>query len=181
MLRRTKAAEERAAAVEARLNQPAQPQGPSAADKAREAEEERAALAVMNDQEKAMYHMAKEVRNLKAALPNVQLQLQDGNDKASFSSYVTANPKYQRYAADVEKAHGEFTKLGQFVQRRAVLAFVVGNAVLNSKEPGKQKRAAAGRVRAQTTRGSGVRSDTGGTRSSKGSLVSRMERDDVPI
>lgn len=156
---------------------------PAPRDTAKEEADERAALAAMTDQEKTQYFMAKEIRHLKQQVGQVGLQTHDATDRASFSAYLTANPRFEKYRDEVERLHREHAARGGGpVNREFLLSLVVGQAVLKAKPSvAKQKRAAAQRVNGQRVGGGSVRSNTGAAKSKGGSLVQRMEEQDIAI
>ena len=113
-----------------------------------EAAQERERLAIMTPEERTEYRLAKAERNTQRTLQNMQMQHQDALDKASYDAKATMDPRYKRYAPEVDKRLRDLRAQGQNVSRDALLKFILGEKLLerDAGATAKQKTAAGKRV-----------------------------------
>lgn len=154
---------------------------------AREAAEEREALAGMTEDQRATYLLAKETRNLKAQSARTDLLLRSNGDQVAFGRVLQRSPQFAKFEAEVERRHQSILNTGGFTTRQIILEQLIGERALKGQGVvSQQKQRAQQRVQSQrsgTGGGRGARGDGGTQRTSNGrdSLVSRMERDNPVI
>ena len=160
---RTQRATERAefqrqlADINARLSQP------SAADRAMQEVQERERVALMAPEERIAYEVGKVRNEVRQELQRSNFVNQTASDAASFRSSVTSDPIARKYEAKVDATAREQEARGQFVPRKMILSYLVGEDVMAKAQRDRAKQARSGRQRvaAQTTRPSNGRADTG--------------------
>ena len=123
-------------------------------------EQEEARLALMSVEERVDYKLAKATKEHERQMAVVQFQASDAADKASYDAKAAYEPRYKKYAVDVEKLLLQERQAGRNFPRDTILKFVLGERVMNAKPVvDKQRREAARRVDAQRTRPDQGRSD----------------------
>jgi hypothetical protein len=147
----------------------------------RETPEQRAArLALMQPEDRIREELRESTEAHNGQMRAIQFQLQDTSDRASFDAKVGRSKLHARWADKVEEEYRKQQSGGMFVPREAIMYFLIGKAaVAAAEDPGnrQERRAAASRVRRQTTRPSNSRSDrapSGDSRRSA-SLEKRLE------
>jgi len=91
-----------------------------------------------------------------------QFQQTELHDKTSFDAKSVADPRYKRWAAEVEAKRQEFMQGGQIVPREVVLKYLLGEHMLSpqgTKETRRRVQRGQERVRRQETRPTGAGSD----------------------
>ena len=91
-----------------------------------------------------------------------QFQQTELHDKTSFDAKSVADPRYKRWAAEVEAKRQEFMQGGQIVPREVVLKYLLGEHMLSpqgAKETRRRVQRGQERVRRQETRPTGAGSD----------------------
>lgn len=147
-----------------------------------EAEEERQALAAMSDQERNTYMLAKQVRGLQGQQNAAALLNQDTRDANRFASYIAREPRFTKYADEVDRIANEAISRGQFVARDLILnQLIAADVRKNGNNVTKQRKEAKQRIDNERGRSGSARSDAGSRGGSRLTLAQRMERDDPAI
>lgn len=148
-----------------------------------EAQREQELLAAMDDAQKTQYIIAKRVVGLEKTIKQGEASAFDRADKAEFDVKFATQPRYKKYASEVERGYQELRKQGTQISRTAVLHFLVGKAIVEGGAAAhqKQRRAGAKRIAEARGKGGGGRSDVGGGSRSGGSVVNRAEKEDWAI
>ncbi len=130
------------------------PRQPTAAEIAAEAAQEAERLALMAPHEQVQYLVAKEMNKVNATLHQTRMHLAEDADKAAFRSLQTSNPLARKYATDVEKVVSDQKARGFTVDRETALKHVLGTRLFEKsmQTTGKERRAGASRIAANTTR-----------------------------
>lgn len=146
-----------------------------------EEEKERNLLAQMNEGEQAQYLLAKKITGIERTLHQTNADTIDRADKIESDKYLT-QPRYKKYAADVERAYHELRRQGTQVSRVAVLDYIVGKELRLRGEAEGDRQRQEGQKRIARARGKPGRaqSDVGGGRRQT-SVVSRAETEDWVI
>ncbi len=141
-------------------------------------EQEQAKLALMSVEERVDYKLAKAEKVNQRQLAMYQFQAAEAADKAAFDAKAAYEPRYKRYAADVEKLLASERQLGKNWPRETVLKFVLGERVLNSKPAvDKARKDGERRVNSQRTSSESGRSDRAAPRGrGTGNTLSDLER-----
>lgn len=164
--RKADEADRRARDLEERFNR--QAAGPTAAE--RQLAEEDAQLRDPNTTELDRWRIQsnQRMRASEAQAQGFLMQGRDDRDAASYERKAATNPVYDKYRDKVEAAVTQERKAGKLVQREMVLAYLLGQDVLNSNL--KSKTTSTKPVpRGKTT---GARSDTPRT----GSMTDAQKR-----
>ena len=140
--------------------------------------EEEARISLMSVEERFDYKLAKATKAQERQMAVVQFQASDMADKAAFEAKAAYEPRFKRYAPDVEKLLASERAAGKNWPRETVLKFVLGERVLNSKPAvDKQRKDAQRRVNSQRTSSEAGRSDRAAPRGrSDGNSVADLER-----
>lgn len=145
------------------LRQQAQPQGETA-------EQEQARLSLMTAEERIDYKLAKAKRENEQQINAIRFQAADQSDKASYDAKSSYEPRYKKYAADVEKLLAEERRKGNNWPRETILMFVLGKRVMENKPAAdKQRQQGQARIARQRTQADGGRSDRAASRGRLGS------------
>lgn len=141
-------------------------------------EKEAAKLAGMTDYERLEYKLDKSARTHQRELRRLEVQNFDRADKASFDAKCAGNPRYRKYAAEVEQVLANTRREGRDIgfTREQVLQFVLGQKVLAHDSKGsrqRQKQQGRQNIERQNARPPNDRSDQGGQRRRAGSGNSR--------
>ncbi len=149
----------------------------------REAREEAEAVAKMTEPEQIQYRLAKETKATQNGLSQVRLMTQSTGDSGKFDRLLTRKPQFEKYADEVESRHQNGINQGFFTPREAILAHLIGEQTLKAENVGKQKNAAARRMKeARGGTGRGARGDSTGQPARGGkSVVQRAEEADWAI
>ena len=141
-------------------------------------EQEQAKLALMSVEERVDYKLAKAEKINQRQMAMVQFQTAEAADKASYEAKAAYEPRYKKYAADVEKLLSSERAAGKNWPRETILKFVLGERVLNAKPMvDKQRKDAQRRVSSQRTSPEAGRSDRAAQRGrGNGSTLSELER-----
>lgn len=150
----------------------------AARQEADEAARERALLNDMPEDQRTQYLLAKEVKATKDNQARLERQLADQADRSQFQLAVAKDKRMARYADEVEQMAAKFPG----ATRMGIYLTLLGKKVHEGAEQGARQRQAAGeRVERQRAPAARVRSNAPAQRGRGGSLVERMERDDVAI
>jgi hypothetical protein len=174
-----KAAEDRAAKIEAELAALKAERTRSATAEQQAAERQR--LEMMSPDERAEYRVSQIEKSLKAELEQTKFQIWDQADKASFDTLAAQRPQVAKAAAQVEAYLAQMRAAGTNAPRATVLRYVIGDMAL-AAEPrarGKAERQAETNRQRQTvapprTRNSDV--GRGGRRTSANTPEGREAR-----
>ncbi len=113
------------------------------------------------------------------ALQQLLSQQREENDVRAYKDLLRENPKYSKYADEVERVRKEQAANGSFVPREVLLDLAIGRAAraaARSGAPTKQGKEAQRRVEAQRTKPPGGKGDVTGQRGRQGdSLEKRLE------
>jgi hypothetical protein len=141
-------------------------------------EQEEAKLALMSVEERVDYKLAKAEKENQRQMAVVQFQASDQADKAAYDAKSSYEPRFKKYAADVEKLLLAERQAGRNFPRETILKFVLGERVMNAKPAvDKQRRDAQRRIGAQRTSSEAGRSDRAAPRGrSNGNALSDLER-----
>jgi len=133
-------------------------------------EEEAAKLALMTVEERVDYRLEKAEKRHQREIALTRFQAADMADRAAYESKAAANPRYKRYAKEVEDLLASERRAGRDFPRETVLRFVLGGKVLDGG-PTRDKAAAAGkeRIRGQQARADSGRSDRAAPQRGRGS------------
>ena len=141
--------------------------------------EEKARLALMTAEERVEYRLEKAERDNKRQLQLMQFQMADSNDKAAFETKGAYDPRYKKYASEVEALLAQERRQGRDFPRETILRFVLGGKVMDAKKDVKRQQA-QGRdnIRRQQTRPSGGQSDVPARRGrvGQGDTLADLER-----
>lgn len=177
-LRRRKDAEIAARDVEIERLRRAGEQPRAATREDPEAEARR--LAAMTPEQRLDYKQAKFEERMVADQQRVRFETWEAADKANYQAKASVNPRYARFSAEVEKQLGIARQQGLNFNREQVLAFIIGNQVMNAKgSKGAKKQAAEAEasVRDNKVRPSRPKGDTAPDRSTneKAARKKRLE------
>lgn len=136
---RTRAAEERAAAIERELAQIRAERSDRQTTQQREEEAER--LRLMDPAERAEYRAQKLEEKFGQELGRLQFQQADATDRTKFDGFLSRRPEFEKFNDEVERELGALRRSGLNVPRETVLWTIIGrNAV--QKAPAAKTRAA---------------------------------------
>jgi hypothetical protein len=128
-------------------------------------EQFRARISLLPPDERMEARYERSERRNEQRLNAMQVEQRLSADKLAFDASVTAQPRRQRYVAEVEAAHQEALRAGNFVPRESLYYYLLGKKVDangGTKPAKEQRKAAQRRVSAQQTRPVSGRSDTRG-------------------
>lgn len=140
-------------------------QGPSPAELAEQHRREQEQLSMMSPQEVAAYYYNKAQREVQQAMLYQSLQTEDRIDKQAYDISATTSKFHRDHKSEVERRLVAERNAGNLRATRAtILAQIVGEEAMQrgSADSGRQRSAAAGRVRSQQTRPTNGRSDSAG-------------------
>lgn len=162
---RARAERERAERAEAALRDREQP----AARRTEDPEAEARRLAAMTPEQRLDYKQAKFEERMTRQSQISEFNTWNTADKARYDAKASVDPRYRRFADQVERELGQAQKNGLNFNREQVLAFIIGNQVMNakgSKGAKKQATEAEASVRDNKVRPSRPKGDTAPDRSS---------------
>jgi len=141
-------------------------------------EEEAARLALMTVEERVDYRLEKAERRHQREIAMTRFQAADMADKAAFESKASSNPRYKRYAKEVEDLLASERRAGRDFTRETVLRFVLGGKVLDGGPTrDKAERAGKERIQRQQARADSGRSDRAASRrGGGGDSIADLER-----
>lgn len=133
-------------------------------------EREAARLALMTPEERLEYKLDLAERRNQQNVQTLQAQMMDQSDRAGYLAKAAADPRYAKYANEVEERLGRMRAQGQNVPREALLFFIIGeNAVKNgAKSTAKAKQAAALGAKRQVASPTNGKGDTAPQRGKTG-------------
>jgi hypothetical protein len=105
--------------------------------------EEEARVAEMSPEERSAYYLRKTERDLSFKIELMKFENHDNTDKFAFQAKAAKDPRYAKYADEVEKELAGLRRTGQNVPRELVLQFVIGRAVLKNEPKAKAQAAKA--------------------------------------
>lgn len=162
---RARAERERAERAEAALRDREQP----AVRRTEDPEAEARRIAAMTPEQRLDYKQAKFEERMTRESQISQFNTWNTADKARYDAKASVDPRYRRFADQVERELGQAQKNGLNFNREQVLAFIIGNQVMNAKgSKGAKKQAAEAEasVRENKVRPSRPKGDTAPDRSS---------------
>jgi hypothetical protein len=142
------------------------------------AEQERQMLDAMTPDERSEYRLNKALNEMRVQNAQTQFQLADQSDKAIFDAKAANDPRYKRYAGEVEQRLADLRKNGQNVAREALLYYVIGEKVVkrNEADISKQRKRGQENIARQRAPAGNSRGDVGASRTRSGnSPASRLE------
>ena len=141
-------------------------------------EQEEAKLALMSVEERVDYKLAKAEKEHARQIALYEFKASDAADKASYEAKAAYEPRYKKYAADVEKLLLQERNAGRNFPRDTILKFVLGEKVMAAKpKVEQQRRDAQRRVNGQRTQPDQGRSDRAAPRGrGNGNTLSDLER-----
>lgn len=150
----------------------------SAADKAREAAEERERIALMQPHEVASYFYDKTQREMAQFRQQTQMEVRDAGDRASYEAKAQISKLHRQHAAEVERLQAAERARGNMVSREVVLAFIVGQKALQGAPAAtRTAQRKAGQQRTQQAgRPTGARSDQAADRGQRRQGQSAADR-----
>lgn len=138
-----------------RRQQPAQPQGPQ-----EESEDAfRARCALMEPEARIMATLERSETRHRREMFISQLRTADAVDKAQYDARAAYDPRYKKYAPQVEALIQQERQQGRYPSREQVISFVIGQAVLNNPTKDKQRDKGRENIRRETTRADSGRGD----------------------
>lgn len=149
---RTRAAEERAAAVEREMAQLRAERADRQSAAQREEEAER--LRLMDPAERAEYRATKLEERFGQELGRLQFQQQDASDKTGFEGLLSRRPEFERFRDQVEQQLAAERRNGINIPRQTILWTLIGKSAFE-KAPAARTRAAkkgAENIQRQTAR-----------------------------
>ena len=133
-------------------------------------EQEAARLSLMTAEERMDHKLEKAVRENQRQMNALRFQAADQADKAAYDAKGAYDPRYAKYAPDVERLLLAERQAGRDFPRETILKFVLGERVMQSKKDiAAQKAAGAKRVQQQTARAGNAGSDRSAQRGRVGS------------
>ena len=136
-------------------------------------------MALWTPEERMDYRMSRAERHFNNVLSQTQAQTQDVADKAAFDAKAEGNPRYKRYADEVERRLVDLRKQGQSAPREAILKFILGERLL-SNNGGKSEQRQRQNGQRRIARASGgqqsPRGDAGGGRQALTEAEKRLKR-----
>ena len=142
-------------------------------------EQEQAKLALMTTEERWEYKFNKAQQEHIRAMNLTRFQTADMTDRASYEAKASFDPRFKKYAKEVEDLLQQERRAGRDFPRETILRFVLGSKVMESSQS-REAAAKAGkdRIRAQTTRPAEGRSDRAPPRErgATGNFVADFER-----
>lgn len=144
-------------------------------------EQEAARLATMTPEQIIDYKLGKALGQHNKTIQQVTFNAQNTADKASFDSLVNGNPQLKRFAADVERKHGdmvrEAARTGAGIPTRdTVLKYMLGERALElAQKAAPQQRARDQRVQRQQARPGDNRSGVSTTRRRETTTEQRLD------
>lgn len=107
--------------------------------------EEEARLAEMSPEERSAYNLRKTERDLSFKIELMKFENADSADKMAYQTKAASDPRYAKYAGEVEEELTRLRKTGQNVPREILLQVVIGRAVLKNQPKAKAQAADAKR------------------------------------
>jgi hypothetical protein len=138
---KARAAEQRAVEAEARnqafqqqlqaLQQPAQPQYDPRA--------EQEYIASLDPIERTQYVTGRQMQALQQSQYQQQAVVLDLVDRTMFQSKAASNPVYKKFEGEVERMRTAEASRGRYFNREDILAFIIGQKLLQNKQTSKAK------------------------------------------
>jgi hypothetical protein len=131
---------------------------------AQEREPTREEMALWTPEQRMDYRLERSERNFSRMMQQTQHQAADLADKTAFDAMCQTNPRYRKYAGEVEQRLATLRSQGQTAPRDAILRYVIGEKVLasnGSPQRQRQRQQGAERVRRQQGSAAAPRSDAG--------------------
>jgi hypothetical protein len=151
--------------LEAMRSQPAQPQYDPRA--------EQEYLAALDPAERITYQFNRQLQAVQQQNTYQQYTMLDMMDRTMYQSKAANNPVYKQLEADVERMRIAEASKGRHFNREDILAFLIGQKMLNNKKSGKTKTT---KKAAQTTRPGNTSTDVASGRSQSSERSARAKR-----
>ena len=154
-------ANERAARVEAELQTLRQERQQRQQPQEETDEQFNARLSLMTVEERLDAKLQRAERRHQRELAVATFRTADAADRASYDAQAAYDPRFKKYAPQVEQALSQARAQGNWgLDRKTVLAYVIGQTVLANKEKVSQaKQQGQDNIRRQQARTNGGRSD----------------------
>jgi hypothetical protein len=136
-------------------------------------------MALWTPEERMDYRMSRAERHFNNVLSQTQAQTQDVADKAAFDAKAEGNPRYKRYADEVERRLVDLRKQGQSAPREAILKFILGERLLTNnggKSEQRQRQNGQRRIARASGGQQSPRGDAGGGRQALTEAEKRLKR-----
>jgi hypothetical protein len=153
------------------------------AEEKRQADEaaERETLSRMTEDQQVQYHMAKKLVGIENQLKSNNFAAQDAADRAE-AARVLEQPRFRKFAAEVERGYRELTAKGVQISRIAVLDYIVGKSIREGGRQAASKQRRDGERRIESARGKpGAGRSNVGSAGRNTSVVRRAEQEDWSI
>ena len=133
-------------------------------------EQEAARLSLMTAEERMDFKLEKASKENQRQMNLLRFQSADKADKAAYDAKGAYDPRFKKYAPDVERLLLEERKAGRDFPRETILKFVLGDRVMQSKKDiAAQKKAGERKVQQQSARAGNSGSDRAAQRGRIGS------------
>jgi len=116
---------------------------------------------MMDPEDRTNYLLQEQEQRFQQRINAIEFRAQDSADRTAFDGLCARNPVASKLASEVESELARLRSLGNNYSREVVLKYLVGEKALSAqpRAKGKQERDAAARIKRETTRPSGSRSD----------------------
>lgn len=132
-------------------------------------------LAALDPAERLSYQFNKQLQAVQQQNQQQQYMMLEFMDKNAYQAKAAANPVYKQFEAEVEKMRAAEASRGRHFNREDILAFLIGQKMLNSKKSNKPKPKVTPRAM-QTTRPGNASSDAAATRQQDNERSARNKR-----
>jgi hypothetical protein len=118
----------------------------------------------MSPDERANYHIQKVRYEAQTEIRNLALRMEISADKTEFASFLSANPEYKKFEAEVEKIFQAQLGRGQPQTRQTIFDYTLGKAMREKRAAllPKARKAGEDNIRRQQTRPSNPRGNVSG-------------------
>jgi hypothetical protein len=149
------------------MQQPAQPQYDPRA--------EQEYIAALDPVERMQYVTGRQMQALQQSQYQQQAMMMDMVDRTMFQSKAASNPVYKKFEAEVEKLRAAEASRGRYFNREDILAFIIGQKLIQGKQSGKSKPKAKPRS-SQTVRPGNTSNDVSTGRKQDSERAARAKR-----
>jgi hypothetical protein len=135
-----------------------------------------ARLALMSPEERIDYKLEQAEKRNSAILQQQQFTMSDQADRMEYQTKAATDPRYSKYAPEVEAKLAEARRTGGNPKREVVLKYILGEKLLaNASKTEPQRKAAAASVKRQTTSPMNGKGDQVSAGRKTSSLAKRLE------
>jgi hypothetical protein len=149
------------------MQQPAQQYDPRA---------EQEYVASLDPVERIQYTTARQMQYMQQTNQQQQYMMLEMMDRTAYQTKAAANPVYKKFEAEVEQMRAAEASKGRHFNREDILAFLIGQKMLNNKKSVKAKTAKVTRKATQTTRPGNASTDVSSGRGSDSERNARAKR-----